>query len=217
MKRASRPFTVYAGHSGRMEITMAVDYNDIMNKILETVSDLDYIKLKDIPNIELYMDQVTTFMDSQLASSKRRNEDKILTKTMINNYAKNHLLPAPNKKKYKKEHVLLLIFIYYFKSFLSISDIQSLLAPLSEHYFRNQNGLNIADLYEEVFSMEKEQVEYMKKDLLEKYETAMNTFPDASEEDSDFLRLFSFISLLSFDVYVKKQLIQSIIDSLPDG
>ena len=65
--------------------------------------------------------------------------------------------------------------------------------------------------------MEKEQVEYMKKDLLEKYETAMNTFPDASEEDSDFLRLFSFISLLSFDVYVKKQLIQSIIDSLPDG
>ena len=46
----------------------------------------------DIPNIDLYMDQVTTFMEKELASSKRHEDDKILTKTMINNYAKNNLL-----------------------------------------------------------------------------------------------------------------------------
>ena len=194
---------------------MKLDKDDILKSILEHISDLDYIKTADIPNIELYMDQVTTFMDSQMASSKRYPDDKVLTKTMINNYAKNHLLPSPNKKKYSKEHVLMLIFIYYFKSFLSISDIQALLTPLADRYFQKEDGLNVEDLYNEVFGMEKEQVEYLKKDLREKYQTASQSFAEAEEKDREFLTMFSFICLLSFDVYMKKQLIESIIDSFP--
>ena len=194
---------------------MKLDKDDILKSILEHISDLDYIKTADIPNIELYMDQVTTFMDSQMASSKRYPDDKVLTKTMINSYAKNHLLPSPNKKKYSKEHVLMLIFIYYFKSFLSISDIQALLTPLADRYFQKEDGLNVEDLYNEVFGMEKEQVEYLKKDLMEKYQTASQSFAEAEEKDREFLTMFSFICLLSFDVYMKKQLIESIIDSFP--
>ena len=194
---------------------MKLDKDDILKSILEHISDIDYIKTADIPNIELYMDQVTTFMDSQMASSKRYPDDKVLTKTMINNYAKNHLLPSPNKKKYSKEHVLMLIFIYYFKSFLSISDIQALLTPLADRYFQKEDGLNVEDLYNEVFGMEKEQVEYLKKDLMEKYQTASQSFAEAEEKDREFLTMFSFICLLSFDVYMKKQLIESIIDSFP--
>ena len=194
---------------------MKLDKDDILKSILEHISDLDYIKTADIPNIELYMDQVTTFMDSQMASSKRYPDDKVLTKTMINNYAKNHLLPSPNKKKYSKEHVLMLIFIYYFKSFLSISDIQALLTPLADRYFQKEDGLNVEDLYNEVFGMEKEQVEYLKKDLMEKYQTASQSFAEAEEKDREFITIFSFICLLSFDVYMKKQLIESIIDSFP--
>ena len=194
---------------------MKLDKDDILKSILEHISDLDYIKTADIPNIELYMDQVTTFMDSQMASSKRYPDDKVLTKTMINNYAKNHLLPSPNKKKYSKEHVLMLIFIYYFKSFLSISDIQALLTTLADRYFQKEDGLNVEDLYNEVFGMEKEQVEYLKKDLMEKYQTASQSFAEAEEKDREFLTMFSFICLLSFDVYMKKQLIESIIDSFP--
>ena len=194
---------------------MKLDKDDMLKSILEHISGLDYIKTADIPNIELYMDQVTTFMDSQMASSKRYPDDKVLTKTMINNYAKNHLLPSPNKKKYSKEHVLMLIFIYYFKSFLSISDIQALLTPLADKYFQKNEGLNMEDLYNEVFGMEKEQVEYLKKDLMEKYQTASQSFAEAEEKDREFLTMFSFICLLSFDVYMKKQLIESIIDSFP--
>ena len=194
---------------------MKLDKDDMLKSILEHISGLDYIKTADIPNIELYMDQVTTFMDSQMASSKRYPDDKVLTKTMINNYAKNHLLPSPNKKKYSKEHVLMLIFIYYFKSFLSISDIQALLTPLADRYFQKEDGLNVEDLYNEVFGMEKEQVEYLKKDLMEKYQTASQSFAEAEEKDREFLTMFSFICLLSFDVYMKKQLIGSIIDSFP--
>ena len=90
---------------------MTIDKTDLLNSILASIERIDYVKSADIPNIDLYMDQVTTFMDDHLQNSKRYEDDKILTKTMINNYAKNNLLPAPEKKKYSKDHLLLLTFI----------------------------------------------------------------------------------------------------------
>ena len=112
---------------------MTIDTKDMLNSILSSISRIDYVRPDDIPNIDLYMDQVTTFMEKELASSKRHEDDKILTKTMINNYAKNNLLPPPVKKKYSKEHLLVMIFIYYFKNFLSIKDIET----MKNHGFRN--------------------------------------------------------------------------------
>lgn len=67
---------------------MTIDAKDLLNSILSSLSRIDYIRPESIPNIDLYMDQITTFMDTQLAASKRHPDDKILTKTMINNYAK---------------------------------------------------------------------------------------------------------------------------------
>ena len=106
---------------------MENDVKEFLSELLKQLKSIDYIKPEDIPNIDLYMDQVTTFMEDNLASTKRHHDDKILTKTMINNYAKNKLLPPPEKKRYSREHLLMLIFIYYFKNILSISDIQTLL------------------------------------------------------------------------------------------
>ena len=194
---------------------MTIDPQDILNSILSSLEKIDYIKPKEIPNIDLYMDQVTTFMEEHLQASKRYPEDKILTKTMINNYAKNRLIPSPEKKKYSKEHMLLLIYIYYYKGILSIGDIQSLLEPLTERYFHTQEALNMQSIYEEVFSLEKSQVEKMKADVIEKYRIASETFADAPDEEQQFLHIFSFICLLSFDVYVKKQVIEKLIDGLP--
>ena len=56
-------------------------------------------------------------MEAQLAHSKRYEDDKILTKTMINNYAKNNLLPSPEKKRYSKEHLLVLILYLLFQKY----------------------------------------------------------------------------------------------------
>lgn len=175
---------------------------------------IDYIKTEDIPNIGLYMDQVTTFMDEQLEACKRYEDDKILTKTMINDYAKNNLLPAPEKKKYSKEHVLTLLFIYYFKNLLSINDIQSLLNPLTEHYFGNKSGFNMEDVYNEVFNLESTESEKLLKDLGKKYALSRETFRKFPENDQEFLQNFSFICLLSYDVYIKKMIIESVIDNI---
>lgn len=193
---------------------MATDTKDMIQQILDSVSRIDYIKPEELPNIDLYMDQVTTFMESQLASTKRYPDDKILTKTMINNYAKNKLLPPPEKKRYSREHLLMLIFIYYFKNILSINDIQTLLEPITEKYFKATGEKDLTYIYNEVFSMEAGQIELLQKDLIRRFQTASETFQDADEEDQDFLRKFSFICLLSFDVYVKKMYIEKLIDDL---
>lgn len=194
---------------------MHIDSSDLLNSILASFDRIDYIKAEDIPNIDLYMDQVTTFMDRKLKNTARYpSEDKILTKTMINNYAKNNLLPPPIKKKYSKEHVLVLVFIYYFKGILSINDIQTLLEPITSKFFCNEDGFNMETLYSEAFGMEKEQIDLLKEDVVAKYEKSMKMFDEAPEEDRDFLKLFSFISLLSFDVYAKRLLIEKLVDEL---
>lgn len=195
---------------------MTIDKNDLINSILESVSRIDHIRPEDIPNIELYMDQVTTFMDEHLKVSKRYSQDKILTKTMINNYAKNHLLPAPEKKKYSKEHLLLLVFIYYFKNIISIGDIETMLNPITEKYFKKDGKIGLQEIYSRVFGMEKEQIEKLKESLAEEYEVSQKPFANVDEEDRELLNLFSFICTLSFDIYVKKQIVERLIDSMED-
>lgn len=132
---------------------------EFVDVLLKKLVKLNYIKPGDVPNIDLYMDQVTTFMDEHLSDIKRHEDDKILTKTMINNYTKNNLLPPPVKKKYSKEHIYVLTFIYYLKNILSISDIQKLLNPLTDKFF-NTDGVPALDtIYKEIYDMEKLQLE----------------------------------------------------------
>ncbi len=192
---------------------MTIDEKDLLNSILNSLSNIDFIKPEDFPNIDLYMDQVTTFMDTQLSACKRHPEDKVLTKTMINNYAKNDLLPPPVKKKYSKEHMFVLIFIYYFKNILSIGDIQAILNPITDKYFASGSDFGLENIYSEIFCLEESGMLNMQKDLTRKYQTSLQTFADQSKDDQEELQRFSFICMLCFDVYVKKQLIERMIDS----
>ncbi|MDY6324864.1 MAG: DUF1836 domain-containing protein [Catonella sp.] len=184
--------------------------DDILNRFLS----LDYIKPEDIPDIDLYMDQVTTFMDERLSSLKRRPDDKMLTKTMINNYTKNKLLPSPDKKKYSKEHMLTLIFIYYFKNILSINDIASILNPLTDEYFDSKTGdVSLEDIYSEIFTESKDNADSIGRGILHEYLKSRKTFEEEKDEKKrKFLNDFSFIAQLSFDIYVKKTIVESMID-----
>ncbi len=192
---------------------MNKDNQEFVNSLLQRLAKLNYIKPGDVPNIDLYMDQVTTFMDEHLSDVKRYEDDKILTKTMINNYTKNDLLPPPVKKKYSKEHIYVLTFIYYLKNILSISDIQKLLNPLTDKFFNKEELPDLEYIYSEIYNMEKAQIASLSKDVVERTQVAKEAFADVeNEEDRDFLQLFSLVGLLSFDVYMKKNIIESLID-----
>lgn len=192
---------------------MSLEHSEFLADMLHKLAKLDYIRPGEIPNIDLYMDQVTTFMDEHLSDVKRYEDDKILTKTMINNYTKNDLLPPPVKKKYSKEHIYVLTFIYYLKNILSISDIQKLLNPLTDKFFNKEELPDLEYIYSEIYNMEKAQIASLSKDVVERMQVAKEAFLDVeNEEDKDFLQLFSLVGLLSFDVYMKKNIIESLID-----
>lgn len=192
---------------------MTINKDDLLNSIMESLDRINNIKSEDIPNIELYMDQLTTFMNEHLKHASRNpDDDKILTKTMINNYAKNDLLPPPNKKKYSREHIVMLIFIFYSKGIMSITDIQTMLKPLADRYFESDGDIDLCRIYDEVFSMENERTEELKKDITNKFNRSLQTFTDCGDEDKTILQLFSFIFMLGYDVYTKRLLIEKLLD-----
>lgn len=190
---------------------MSINSKELLDDIIKK---LNIIDASDIPNIALYMDQVTTFMDAQLKESKRYSDDKILTKTMINNYAKNDLLPPPEKKKYSKEHVLLLTFIYYFKNIMSINDIKNLLEPLGKEFYNKKKEVTLESIYTSVRQLEIDKLPEIQQEIKKLIEESKDVFENQQQDDKEFLELFVLISMLSFDVYVKKQLIEKIIDTM---
>ena len=85
---------------------------------------------EELPDIDLYLDQVVTFIDKNLSvliDYNPQDDNKILTKTMINNYVKQKIIDAPVKKKYNKTNIAYLIVICILKQVYSINDISKLI------------------------------------------------------------------------------------------
>ncbi|WP_282155423.1 DUF1836 domain-containing protein [Cytobacillus gottheilii] len=103
-----------------------------MNEIVRKMALEKYISLEEIPQIDLYMDQVIQLFENKYAEAKRNEDEKVLTKTMINNYAKGKLFFSVKNKKYSKEHIILISLIYQLKGGLSINDIKTTLDGLNK-------------------------------------------------------------------------------------
>ena len=188
------------------------DIPSVIEEVFKRYTDGSYIKASMLPDLDLYVDQITTFLTRHLAKTIRFEDDKIMTKTMINNYTKNHLLPPPDKKKYSRDHILLMIFIYYFKNFLPISDIKTILGPLTDKYFHKDADLNLEAIYTTLFSKEDTFVQEVLENVMKQFHMSADLFPDAPKSDQASLREFTFICMLSLDIYLKKQLIEAILD-----
>ena len=164
-----------------------MDKDKIINKI-----DNDFqakIQLDDIPEIDLYMDKVIQLFENKLSSLKRKETDKVLTKTMINNYAKDKLLMSIKNKRYSKEHLILMSLIYELKGGLSISDIKLLLNNIVSK-FENKEEYDLRKLYNLFLENNIKDNEVIVKDIKEK----INNVNDESFEDK-FLLITSMISI----------------------
>ncbi len=176
------------------------------------------VESKDIPNIDLYMDQVTTFMDAALGENKRTAQDKILTKTMINNYAKAKIFPPPVKKKYTKNHIMLLIMLYHLKSILSIRDISILLRPITEAITKDPNSQALEKIYDCFVKLQKENA----KNILslfcqgKAYEKKDISYFEKSEEFEHFSnneKCILMILFLTIQANSEKRLAERILDT----
>ena len=200
------------------------DVEYIVNKILSgfTVTDVE-----EIPKIDLYMDQVLTFLTERLRRTARKSDaDKLLTKTMVNNYVKNKVMIPPVKKKYGRDHILLLMVIYYMKSFLSIDDIRRIVGPVSEKYARpttksaeqhsgKKHRYSMSDVYTEIFRYVSGGVERFPAEVEKILKESDQAFTEAPEEDREMLRRFNVICQLSADIYLRKLPSEKLLDETP--
>ncbi|MFC2947200.1 DUF1836 domain-containing protein [Virgibacillus sediminis] len=141
------------------------------------------LTLEDIPELDLYMDQVIQLFENNFAASKRRKDEKVLTKTMINNYAKGKLFFPVQNKKYSKEHLILISMIYQMKGALSIRDVKNTLDRINEKI--TEESFDIKPLYASVLKLSrynKSRMNELIADHITEVEAEINQMEDSDEE-----------------------------------
>ena len=171
---------------------------DIINDMIKHFEGLDIIKSEDIPDISLYMDQMTSFIDEKLESFKREEDDKLLTKTMI--------------KKYTKNHVMLLILIYFYKNVLSFADIKRL-CDLSIYNDFEKGDESLSQLYDMLVHIEDDKKNEIVDDLKKRLEYAKKRVNGFDKKDEN-VELFTFLSDIVLEVYFKQHLIEYILNKI---
>ena len=165
--------------------------NKEINDLIESLRLDEIIEPQGIPNLDLYMDQVITLFEEKLAHTKRNETDKLLTKTMINNYAKDKLLMPAKKKKYTREHIILMILLYEMKQVLTIADIKALFGTIIED--DQVDPQKLEEIYHIYLTLKakgvndfKEQVEKADSHLQEQLEeSSLPLLVDIQDEDTD--------------------------------
>lgn len=191
-------------------------FDDFMKDLLSEIRDFDRVKSGDIPNIDLYMDQVTTFMDEHLGLFRRTDDDKVLTKTMINNYSKYDLLPPTYKKKYTNDHIIMMLFIYYLKPILSITDIKELLVPIRDMFIDNnlpEGFTDLKDFHDRIVENESNNFHVFEERMLDTIGIAKEMFLDVKDNDKrELLSIFATSYLFTIQASAQKHMITQLID-----
>lgn len=190
-----------------------MDENEL-KKIIEELSSFEQLKFSGIPDIDLYMDQVTTFIDEKLSYLKRNKEDNILTKTMINNYTKAGILMPPKKKKYSKQHMILIILTYYLKQVLAIGDIENLFSPIVKSINSGESHeKNLEHIYNKFLEIEKNEVQNFNKDFQDMLNVEVEDKKSIIENiDEDLNKLITIVIMLIVKANIQKRMAEKIID-----
>lgn len=171
------------------------------------------IELESIPNLDLYMDQVITLFEEKLGYTKRYDSDKLLTKTMINNYTKDKLLMPAVKKKYTKEHILLMILLYDLKQILMIGDIKSLFGTVIQD--GNVDSKLLAEVYQMFVDLKVKGADEFKGEVGRIHDNIDSEFEKLAVEESmneEKLKSMVEVILLTEKANYYKRLAEKIID-----
>ena len=174
----------------------------------------DKITLEDIPDIDLYMDQVIQLFESKFKMSKRNDDEKVLTKTMINNYAKGKVFFPIKNKKYSKRHLIVISLIYQLKGTLSISDIKTVLGPLNTKIV--EEDFQLDELYSSFLRLTDHNAHKFKEDILESIseakEAGVHLGGNLDEFNDEYFERLLMIASLSHMSQLYKKAAENLVD-----
>ena len=164
------------------------------------LNDIHMPRWNELPNVDLYLDQVVTFINSSLnsfilsnVSNSSKTENQVLTKTMINNYVKNKLIEPPKKKKYSKVQLAKLFVICILKQVYSMNDIKDLINIALQHSDIKIAYNSFCDQFEETLLCT-----YKRKDYIDSY----------SKDDTNKYLLKSVLLSCCYTIYTQNFLLQ---------
>ncbi|MGX4668865.1 DUF1836 domain-containing protein [Cerasibacillus sp. JNUCC 74] len=171
-----------------------------VNEYLNNLQLHSQLPIEEIPNLDLYMDQVIQLFESKFGILKRDDDEKVLTKTMINNYAKGKLFFPIKNKKYTKDHLMLISMIYQLKGALSINDVKTTLYKLNKMIVEDK--FDLAKLYESYVQLADDSMKQLRseiKQLVEDVEQHIETL-DSNNTDylQEFLLVASFVNMSNY-------------------
>ncbi len=192
-----------------------VNFNiENLEELLTNMNLDDRININKIPDIDLYMDQVIQLFENNLEHIKRNPTDKILTKTMINNYSKDKLLFQNKNKKYSKDHILLMILIYDLKQTLSIADIKKLFTPMVKILSEEKSNFDLSNIYNEYLSLKKNQIDKEKEFLTSIVNDTTNLCEkETTKNYEDYKKIFLIILTLLNSASLNKRIAEKMIDT----
>lgn len=182
-----------------------------MKDLLNDVNFRSGIDMNDMPEIDLYMDQVIQLFESKLSDIKRNEDEKILTKTMINNYAKGKLLLPIKNKKYSKEHLILMALIYNLKGLLSINDIKSSLDTILDE-FNEKGDYPLRELYGHILEEENKDINEFKSSVNKKINEIENCIANSNNIEGQFEKKFLLLCSLINMGNMYRRLSEKVID-----
>jgi len=187
---------------------------DQINALIDQLDLKQNIRLEDIPSIDLYMDQVIQLFEKTFEPSKRNETDKILTKTMINNYAKGKLFFSVKNKKYSKEHIILISLIFQLKGALSIGDIKLVLDGVNEKVVTED--FKLEPFYQSYLNLIDRNTEFYKENLKDKAKDAKDELAKTEIDTDDYLQKVLLIASLVNMSNIYRKAAESLVDTLKD-
>ncbi len=137
--------------------------NKSFEEIVNKVFDKSDITSDVIPDLDLYIDQITTLLERYLANHKRNPDDKIITKTMVNNYCKQGVVQSISGKKYSKDRIIQILLVYAMKNTLTIEEIKRLMQSL--FLMIENDNTDICELYDLFIAYMNEIKEYFRASI----------------------------------------------------
>ena len=142
--------------------------NNILNKWLEELENFSYKDYEKLPDIDLYMDQVITYLEKQLQIFQTSSLDKQITPSMINNYVKGDVITAPISKKYNREHMALIEEVCTLKQVLPIADVKQIIDV--KHRTDNVDHAEVFNNFKDLVNEKNKQAINIAKDALNNIE-----------------------------------------------
>ena len=172
-------------------------YEEFLNQVMDKYAKTGLLLPDEMPEVELYMDQVVSLLNKELAVYKEKEQD-VFTKSMVSNYVKHKVLPKPENKKYNKEHMVILNMIFQLKSIFQMDEMKVLFKSFVENHESSlEEQYDMEGLYDSLLRSRDKEILQMTNQIHEDIEYVKAVMEEMGTSDDDAHEIMGVILILA--------------------